>query len=130
MIYSFSSLIVNKPTHNAYGAGLAEMNIAYNYGKVALFVLATLSRKENGVVAGLEGCGLIMENGMVLVSLSFSTLQAPLLIGCDVRSTSIETSSIIGNKEVIVVNQDPIRSSGDEKQYTFGQGHCHGEGWW
>ncbi|CAN1250997.1 Metal-nicotianamine transporter YSL3 [Linum perenne] len=44
---------------NAYGAGLTDMNMAYNYGKVALFVLAAISGKENGVVAGLVGCGLI-----------------------------------------------------------------------
>ncbi|RAL46349.1 hypothetical protein DM860_015342 [Cuscuta australis] len=44
---------------NAYGAGLTDMNMAYNYGKVALFTLAALSGKENGVVAGLIGCGLI-----------------------------------------------------------------------
>lgn len=44
---------------NAYGAGLTDMNMAYNYGKVALFILAALAGKENGVVAGLIGCGLI-----------------------------------------------------------------------
>ncbi|CAN0878995.1 Metal-nicotianamine transporter YSL3 [Linum grandiflorum] len=44
---------------NAYGAGLTDMNMAYNYGKAALFVLAAISGKENGVVAGLVGCGLI-----------------------------------------------------------------------
>ncbi|XP_019195404.1 PREDICTED: metal-nicotianamine transporter YSL3-like isoform X2 [Ipomoea nil] len=44
---------------NAYGAGLTDMNMAYNYGKVALFILAALSGEENGVVAGLVGCGLI-----------------------------------------------------------------------
>ncbi|XP_059278408.1 metal-nicotianamine transporter YSL3-like isoform X3 [Lycium ferocissimum] len=44
---------------NAYGAGLTDMNMAYNYGKVALFVLAALSGNDNGVVAGLIGCGLI-----------------------------------------------------------------------
>ncbi|KAL3524439.1 hypothetical protein ACH5RR_017273 [Cinchona calisaya] len=44
---------------NAYGAGLTDMNMAYNYGKVALFVLAALAGKHNGVVAGLIGCGLI-----------------------------------------------------------------------
>ncbi|KAL2226915.1 UNVERIFIED_CONTAM: Metal-nicotianamine transporter YSL3 [Sesamum indicum] len=44
---------------NAYGAGLTDMNMAYNYGKVALFVLAALTGKDNGVVAGLIGCGLI-----------------------------------------------------------------------
>ncbi|CAI0397538.1 unnamed protein product [Linum tenue] len=44
---------------NAYGAGLTDMNMGYNYGKVALFILAAISGKENGVVAGLVGCGLI-----------------------------------------------------------------------
>ncbi|XP_075492679.1 metal-nicotianamine transporter YSL3-like isoform X1 [Primulina tabacum] len=44
---------------NAYGAGLTDMNMAYNYGKVALFVLAALAGEDNGVVAGLIGCGLI-----------------------------------------------------------------------
>ncbi|KAF5450473.1 hypothetical protein F2P56_030825 [Juglans regia] len=44
---------------NAYGAGLTDMNMAYNYGKVALFVLAALNGKNNGLVAGLVGCGLI-----------------------------------------------------------------------
>ncbi|XP_043717193.1 metal-nicotianamine transporter YSL3-like isoform X2 [Telopea speciosissima] len=44
---------------NAYGAGLTDMNMAYNYGKMALFVLAALAGKDNGVVAGLIGCGLI-----------------------------------------------------------------------
>ncbi|XP_027363902.1 metal-nicotianamine transporter YSL1-like [Abrus precatorius] len=44
---------------NAYGAGLTDINMAYNYGKVALFTLAAITGKENGVVAGLVGCGLI-----------------------------------------------------------------------
>uniref|UniRef100_A0A5B7AFN1 Putative YELLOW STRIPE like 3 isoform 2 n=1 Tax=Davidia involucrata TaxID=16924 RepID=A0A5B7AFN1_DAVIN len=44
---------------NAYGAGLTDMNMAYNYGKVALFVLAALAGRDYGVVAGLVGCGLI-----------------------------------------------------------------------
>ncbi|KAF2299379.1 hypothetical protein GH714_031777 [Hevea brasiliensis] len=44
---------------NAYGAGLTDMNMAYNYGKVALFVLAAMAGRNNGVVAGLVGCGLI-----------------------------------------------------------------------
>ncbi|XP_061337792.1 metal-nicotianamine transporter YSL1-like [Gastrolobium bilobum] len=44
---------------NSYGAGLTDMNMAHNYGKVALFVLAALSGRENGIVAGLVGCGLV-----------------------------------------------------------------------
>ncbi|CAN4085656.1 unnamed protein product [Withania somnifera] len=68
---------------NAYGAGLTDLNMAYNYGKVALFVLAALSEKENGVVAGLIGCGLI--KSMVSISsdlmhdfkTSYLTLTSP-----------------------------------------------------
>ncbi|CAM8962428.1 unnamed protein product [Rhodiola kirilowii] len=44
---------------NAYGAGLTDMNMGYNYGKVALFVLAAMAGNQSGVVAGLVGCGLI-----------------------------------------------------------------------
>ncbi|KAL6508279.1 Metal-nicotianamine transporter ysl3 [Orobanche hederae] len=50
---------------NAYGAGLTDMNMANNYGKVALFVLAALSGKEDGVVAGLIGCGLIKSIALI-----------------------------------------------------------------
>lgn len=32
-------------------------------------------------------------------------LQAPLLIGCDVRNMTSETMEILSNKEVIQVNQ-------------------------
>ncbi|XP_047312087.1 metal-nicotianamine transporter YSL3-like [Impatiens glandulifera] len=52
---------------NAYGTGLTDMNMSYNYGKVALFVLAAIVGKESGgVVAGLIGCGLI--KSMVSIS--------------------------------------------------------------
>ncbi|XP_031251872.1 alpha-galactosidase 1-like isoform X2 [Pistacia vera] len=34
--------------------------------------------------------------------------KAPLLLGCDVRNLSNETLQIIGNEEVIAVNQDPM----------------------
>nr|GFD32342.1 alpha-galactosidase 1 [Tanacetum cinerariifolium] len=33
---------------------------------------------------------------------------APLLIGCDVRDLSKDTLDILGNKEVIAVNQDKL----------------------
>lgn len=56
---------------NAYGAGLTDMNMAYNYGKVALFVLASLSGEDNGVIAGLIGCGLIKS----IISISAELMQ-------------------------------------------------------
>lgn len=60
---------------NAYGAGLTDMNMAYNYGKVGLFVMAALAGKENGVVAGLAGCGLVKSvvNVSVNLMLDFKT---------------------------------------------------------
>lgn len=62
---------------NAYGAGLTDINMAYNYGKVALFVLAALSGKENGIVAALAGCGLIKSVVSVACTLmqDFKTAQ-------------------------------------------------------
>jgi OPT family oligopeptide transporter len=56
---------------NAYGSGLTDMGMAYNYSKVALFVLASLAGKEHGVVAGLVGCGLVKS----LVSMSADLMQ-------------------------------------------------------
>ncbi|XP_027105214.1 metal-nicotianamine transporter YSL1-like isoform X1 [Coffea arabica] len=44
---------------NAYGAGLTDLNMGYNYGKVGLFLIAALVGKEHGVVAGLAGAGLM-----------------------------------------------------------------------
>ncbi|CAM8976509.1 unnamed protein product [Rhodiola kirilowii] len=62
---------------NAYGAGLTDMNMGYNYGKVALFVLAALSGHEHGVVAGLVGCGLIKTSASMCSDLmhDFKTAQ-------------------------------------------------------
>uniref|UniRef100_A0ACD5V4C6 Uncharacterized protein n=1 Tax=Avena sativa TaxID=4498 RepID=A0ACD5V4C6_AVESA len=44
---------------NAYGTGLTDINMAFNYGKVAILVLAATAGKEHGVVAGLVGCGMV-----------------------------------------------------------------------
>ncbi|KAG8065541.1 hypothetical protein GUJ93_ZPchr0004g38813 [Zizania palustris] len=51
---------------NAYGTGLTDMNMGYNYGKIALFIFAAWAGKDNGVVAGLVGCGLVKQ--LVLIS--------------------------------------------------------------
>ncbi|XP_037492920.1 alpha-galactosidase [Jatropha curcas] len=42
----------------------------------------------------------------------WALMKAPLLIGCDVRSASRQTLSILRNKEVIDVNQDPLGVQG------------------
>ncbi|KAL6903410.1 hypothetical protein ACP4OV_004223 [Aristida adscensionis] len=51
---------------NAYGTGLTDMNMGYNYGKIALFVLAAWAGKDDGVVAGMVGCGVVKQ--LVLIS--------------------------------------------------------------
>lgn len=56
---------------NAYGAGLTDINMAYNYGKVALLILAATAGKESGVVAGLIGCGMVKN----LTSISADLMQ-------------------------------------------------------
>ncbi|EPS61530.1 hypothetical protein M569_13263, partial [Genlisea aurea] len=43
---------------NAYGAGLTDINMSYNYGKLGLFIVAALSGRRHGVVAALAACGL------------------------------------------------------------------------
>ncbi|MWA09438.1 alpha-galactosidase [Streptomyces sp. BA2] len=43
----------------------------------------------------------------------WSVMAAPLLIGSDLRKVSPETFEIIGNKEVIAVDQDPLGKQGD-----------------
>ncbi|XP_039068431.1 alpha-galactosidase 2-like [Hibiscus syriacus] len=42
----------------------------------------------------------------------WALMKAPLLIGCDVRTLSKRTLSILGNKEVIDVNQDSLGVQG------------------
>ncbi|URE30794.1 alpha-galactosidase [Musa troglodytarum] len=48
-----------------------------------------------------------MSNNEYIVHFSlWAVSKAPLLIGCDVRNLSKETMAILGNEEVIAVNQD------------------------
>jgi len=46
---------------NSYGTGLTDINMAYNYGKIALFIFAAWASKENGVIAGLAGGTLVKQ---------------------------------------------------------------------
>ncbi|CAL9776418.1 unnamed protein product [Musa acuminata subsp. burmannicoides] len=50
-----------------------------------------------------------MSNDEYIVHFSlWAASKAPLIIGCDVRSMTKETLAILGNEEVIAVNQDPL----------------------
>ncbi|CAH9077298.1 unnamed protein product [Cuscuta epithymum] len=90
---------------NAYGAGLTDINMAYNYGKLGLFMMAALAGKEHGgVLAGLAGCGIVKSlanvscNLMIDLKTGHLTLTSPramlvsqgigTLIGCVVAPLS------------------------------------------
>uniref|UniRef100_A0A453BVH8 Metal-nicotianamine transporter YSL6 n=1 Tax=Aegilops tauschii subsp. strangulata TaxID=200361 RepID=A0A453BVH8_AEGTS len=46
---------------NSYGMGLTNLNLAPTYGKIALFIFASLvGSSDGGVIAGLAACGIIM----------------------------------------------------------------------
>ncbi|XP_043702833.1 alpha-galactosidase 1 [Telopea speciosissima] len=54
------------------------------------------------------GNGGMTKNEYIVHFSIWAISKAPLLIGCDVRNMTKETMEIIGNKEVIDVNQDPL----------------------
>uniref|UniRef100_A0A0D9VIY2 Uncharacterized protein n=1 Tax=Leersia perrieri TaxID=77586 RepID=A0A0D9VIY2_9ORYZ len=74
---------------NAYGTGLTDMNMSYNYGKIALFIFAAWGGRENGVIAGLVGCGIVKQLVQVSADLmhdfktGYLTLTSPrsMLVG-------------------------------------------------
>ncbi|MER5303517.1 NPCBM/NEW2 domain-containing protein [Streptomyces lasiicapitis] len=51
----------------------------------------------------------------------WSIMAAPLLIGSDLRKVSPETFDILGNKEVIAVDQDPLGKQGHVVSSTGGR---------
>ncbi|KAL8505997.1 hypothetical protein ACS0TY_017016 [Phlomoides rotata] len=51
-------------------------------------------------------------------------LEAPILVGCDVRNMTVETYEILTNEEVVVVNQDPLGVQG-RKVDTQGTDGCY-----
>ncbi|XP_059669962.1 probable metal-nicotianamine transporter YSL6 [Cornus florida] len=45
---------------NSYATGLTDWSLASTYGKIGLFVIASLVGRNGGVIAGLAGCGVMM----------------------------------------------------------------------
>ncbi|KAL8134567.1 hypothetical protein AgCh_009549 [Apium graveolens] len=45
---------------NSYGSGLTDWSLASTYGKIGLFMVASLVRRDGGVLAGLAACGAMM----------------------------------------------------------------------
>lgn len=59
------------------------------------------------------------------VSLQFVTLQAPLILGCDIRSMDNDTFELVSNKEVIAVNQG-LEKIVDSYDYLMVKGKAKG----
>lgn len=45
---------------NSYGTGLTDWSLASTYGKIGLFIIASLVGRNGGVIAGLAACGVMM----------------------------------------------------------------------
>ncbi|XP_057491050.1 probable metal-nicotianamine transporter YSL6 isoform X2 [Actinidia eriantha] len=45
---------------NSYGTGLTDWNLTSTYGKIGLFIIASLVGRDGGVVAGLAASGVMM----------------------------------------------------------------------
>jgi alpha-galactosidase len=69
------------------------------------------------LVVGMHGRGNVAQGGMSDTEykvhfMLWCMLAAPLMIGCDVREMSEPTRSILLNRELIAVNQDPLGVQG------------------
>ncbi|XP_022741762.1 probable metal-nicotianamine transporter YSL6 [Durio zibethinus] len=45
---------------NSYGTGLTDWNLTSTYGKIGLFIIASIVGSDGGVMAGLAACGVMM----------------------------------------------------------------------
>ncbi|XP_039047316.1 probable metal-nicotianamine transporter YSL6 isoform X2 [Hibiscus syriacus] len=45
---------------NSYGTGLTDLNLSFTYGKIGLFIIASLVGSDGGVMAALAACGVMM----------------------------------------------------------------------
>lgn len=66
---------------------------------------------------GLQGCSFTQYRTHFSL---WALCGSPLVIGCDVRNMSDETLSILSNRDIIAVNQDPAYHQ------VFLTGGCHG----
>lgn len=66
------------------------------------------------LVVGMNGKGHVAKNDSLMTFEEYKThfslwclFGSPLMLGCDVRNMTDETRTIIGNKELIAIDQDP-----------------------
>jgi alpha-galactosidase len=65
------------------------------------------------LIVGLKGKGLIHGGGMSFLEYQthmsiWCMACSPLMIGCDVRKMEKDTADLLTNREVLVINQDPL----------------------
>jgi alpha-galactosidase len=67
------------------------------------------------LVVGMNGKGNVSREASLLTFEEYKThfsiwamFSSPLMLGCDVRSMTDETLAIVGNRDVIAINQDPL----------------------
>ncbi|HLO15174.1 MAG TPA: hypothetical protein VK206_10120, partial [Anaerolineales bacterium] len=78
------------------------------------------------LVVGLKGKGQIAGTGMSFIEYQthmslWCMACSPLMIGCDVRQLDTDTASLLMNREVLAVNQDPL---GIPAKCVKQMGHC------
>lgn len=61
---------------NSYGTGLTDWSLASTYGKIGLFVFASLVGSKGGVIAGLAACGVMMS----IVSTAADLMQVRMCV--------------------------------------------------
>ncbi|KAI4384143.1 hypothetical protein MLD38_002331 [Melastoma candidum] len=47
---------------NSYGTGLTDWSLASTYGKIGLFMIASMVGSNGGIIAGLTACGAVMSS--------------------------------------------------------------------
>lgn len=68
---------------NSYGTGLTDMSMLTTYGKVGIFMIASLVGQNGGVLSGLAACGIIITSASAAADLmqdfrtGYLTLSSP-----------------------------------------------------
>ena len=80
------------------------------------------------LVVGLKGKGQIAGTGMSFIEYQthmsiWCMACSPLMIGCDIRKLDRDTASLLMNREVLAVNQDPLGIPG-RRVKQIGMGPC------
>ncbi|XP_002528372.2 probable metal-nicotianamine transporter YSL6 [Ricinus communis] len=68
---------------NSYGTGLTDMSMLSTYGKIGIFIIASLVGRNGGVISGLAACGAIVTSAATAADLmqdfrtAYLTLSSP-----------------------------------------------------